>query len=71
MLMMSVSLSAIIHALGNVLGTRLYERFGGFTICVIAITTVYALILPVLRLVPARLTATRDGEAPEVAFGTE
>jgi len=35
---------------------------------VIAITTVYALILPVLLLVPRRLTATADGQAPEVAF---
>jgi hypothetical protein len=71
MLMMSVSLSAIIHALGNVLGTTLYERFGGSTICVIAITIVYALILPVLRFVPKHLTATADGQAPEVAFGAE
>ena len=71
MLMMSVSLSAIVHAVGNVLGTNLYERFGGFTACVIAITTVYALILPALRFVPKRLTATADGQAPEVAFGAD
>jgi hypothetical protein len=31
---------------------------------VIAITIVYALILPVLLLVPKQLTAYADGEAP-------
>ena len=30
----------------------------------IAITVVYAAILPALLLVPRRLTATADGEAP-------
>jgi hypothetical protein len=52
---------------GDLLGTTLYERFGGFTVCVIAITAVYALILPVLLLVPRRLTDTADGEAPASA----
>ena len=33
---------------------------------VIAITIVYALILPVLLLVPRHLIATADGQAPEV-----
>jgi predicted MFS family arabinose efflux permease len=50
---------------GDVLGTQLYDHFGGFKICVIAITVVYALILPVLFLVPKHLTATTDGEAIE------
>jgi hypothetical protein len=49
-----------------VLGTHLYDHYGGFTVCVIAITSVYALILPALLLVPASLTATADGHAPEV-----
>ena len=39
---------------GDVLGTKLYDHFGGFTVCVIAITVVYALILPTLLLVPKR-----------------
>jgi MFS family permease len=50
---------------GDVLGAKIYDlspRYG-FTYCVIAITVVYAAILPVLALVPKDLSATRDGEA--------
>jgi hypothetical protein len=69
--MMSLALYAIVTGLGNLLGTNLYEHFGGFIVCVIAITVVYALILPVLLLVPKRLIDTADGGAPEVAFTTD
>jgi len=48
-----------------VLGTNLYDHYGGFSVCVIAITLVYALILPTLLLVPKELTATADGEVVE------
>ncbi|HEX2817814.1 MAG TPA: MFS transporter, partial [Phenylobacterium sp.] len=66
--MMAISLYWIAIRFGDVLGTHLYERFGGFGVCVIAITAVYALILPVLLLVPKRLIATADGEvAPKPA----
>jgi hypothetical protein len=68
LLMMSGALISIISGLGNVLGTNLYDHFGGFTMCVIAITVVYALILPVLLLVPKRLIDTADGQTPEVPF---
>jgi hypothetical protein len=68
LLMMSVGLYAIVQGLGNVLGTNLYDYFGDFTVCVIAITVVYALILPVLLLVPKRLIDTADGQTLEVAF---
>jgi hypothetical protein len=44
--------------------TVLYERHQNFDICVSAITVVYALILPALRLVPSNLMATPDGKAP-------
>lgn len=54
---------------GDVLGTSLYDHFGAFTACVIAITVVYALIMPLIFLVPRRLIATADGEAPEGGFG--
>jgi len=70
-LMMSTGLYYIASRPGDLLGTYLYDRFGNFTVCVIAITTVYALILPVLLLVPRRLTATADGQAPEVAFSAD
>ena len=68
LLMMSAALYAIVAGLGNLLGTNLYDHFGGFTVCVIAITVVYTLILPVLLLVPRRLIDTADGQTPEVAF---
>jgi hypothetical protein len=66
-LMLSSSLFFIISRFGDVLGTRLYGYYGGFTACVIAITVVYALILPALLLVPKRLTATTDGQMPDRA----
>ena len=68
LMMTSAGLFAIVQSLGNVLGTNLYDHFGGFTVCVIAITVVYALILPVLLLLPNRLIDTADGQAPKVAF---
>ena len=62
-LMLSTASYYLVTQLGNLLGTTLYDRFGGFIVCVIAITTVYALILPALLLVPKRLLATADGQA--------
>jgi hypothetical protein len=67
-LLMADSLNSIVSRFGDRLGTFLYDHYGGFTVCVIAITVVYALILPVLLLVPKRLTATADGEAPAGGF---
>ena len=68
-LMMSSSIFFIVSRSGDVLGTSLYDDYGGFAACVIAITVVYALILPALLLVPKQLTATADGEplGPRVA----
>jgi MFS_1 like family len=60
-LMLSNSLLFIVSRFGDVLGTHLYDHYGGFTACVVAITLVYALILPALPLVPRGLTATADG----------
>ena len=68
-LMMSWSLYYVVSRFGDVLGTQLYDRYGGFSVCVIAITIVYALILPALLLVPKHLIATADGQTPELAFG--
>ena len=48
---------------GDVFGAWLYDRHGGFVTAVIATIVVYALILPLLLLVPGRLTRTTDGEA--------
>jgi MFS family permease len=62
-LMISNTFLFMVTGFGDLLGTELYERSGNFTVCVIAITVVYALILPTLLLVPRRLTASADGEA--------
>jgi MFS family permease len=58
---------------GNLIATRGSDWVGskiyglspthGFQYCVIAITVVYALILPVILLIPKEILATRDGEA--------
>ena len=70
-LMMSGSLFFVASRFGDVLGTNLYDHYGGFTACVIAITVVYALILPTLVLVPKRLIATADGQTPEFGFAAD
>jgi Major Facilitator Superfamily len=48
----------------DVLGVQLYNSSpkNGFLYCVIATTAVYALILPMLLLIPKKLIATKDGE---------
>jgi hypothetical protein len=66
--MMSYSLYFAVVRFGDVLGTNLYDRYGGFTVCVIAITAVYALILPALLLVPKHLVATADGQVADLEF---
>ena len=50
---------------GDLLGSWIYHSGAalGFTYCVVATTVVYALILPLILLVPKSLIATRDGEA--------
>ncbi len=62
MLMMSAGLNVIVSRFGDILGTHLYDYFGNFAACVIAITVVYASILPALLLVPIGLIATADGQ---------
>ena len=49
---------------GDLLGSRIYSSSPthGFLYCVIATTVVYALILPLILLVPKELIATADGE---------
>jgi Na+/melibiose symporter-like transporter len=62
-LMMSGSLFVVASRFGDVLGTSLYDYYGNFAVCVGAITVVYALILPMLLVVPSALTATADGQS--------
>jgi MFS family permease len=49
---------------GDILGTWIYDvgKPYGFRYCVIAITLVYAAILPVILLIPKHIIATADGE---------
>jgi Na+/melibiose symporter-like transporter len=57
---------------GDLLGSRIYNSSPthGFLYCVIATTIVYALILPLILLVPKALIATADGEPnPGIAAG--
>ena len=70
-LMMSGGLFWIASRFGDVLGTHLYDYYGGFAACVIAITVVYALILPTVLLVPKHLIATADGQVPEIDPATK
>ena len=54
------------------LGAKIYNSSPdhGFLYCVIATTIVYALILPLILLVPKELIATADGE-PSRATGDQ
>jgi hypothetical protein len=51
---------------GDLFGAWIYDNHGGFFVAVWITIGIYALILPVILLVPKRLLATRDGEALEV-----
>ena len=42
--MLANSLYFVVSRFGDLLGTNLYDHFGSFDVCVIAITIVYALI---------------------------
>jgi MFS family permease len=66
-LMLASSLYFLISRFGDVLGTRLYDHYGGFDVCVMAITVVYASMLPSILLVPRELIAAADGEAIQPA----
>jgi hypothetical protein len=69
-LMMLVDGMAVVSSRGgDLLGSRIYNASprNGFLYCVIAITIVYALILPLIFTVPKALIATADGEPSEDA----
>ncbi len=63
MIMLFTAIYWISLRFGDLFGTWLYDHQGGFVTAVIATIVVYALILPLLLLVPRRLIATTDGEA--------
>jgi hypothetical protein len=51
------------YRMGDLWGAEIYDHQGGFRMAVFATIGVYALILPLLLLVPRRLIDTADGEA--------
>ena len=63
MMLFGSSIYFISTRFGDLLGTEIYDHWGGFNVAVWATIAIYALILPVILLVPGRLIATRDGEA--------
>jgi hypothetical protein len=65
MLLWGITIYFIAVRFGDLLGTQIYDHGGGFYVAVWATIGIYALILPVILLVPKRLLATRDGEALE------
>jgi len=50
---------------GDLIGSKIYglSATNGFLYCALATTAVYALMLPVLLLIPKSVIATADGEA--------
>ena len=63
-LMLAATVSVISVRFGDVLGTALYDKYGNFFVCVVAVTVAYVLILPMLSLVPKQLISTADGQKP-------
>jgi len=61
-LMLAGGLYYVATRFGDLLGTVLYDYYGGFKVCVALITTVYALILPLIALIPKDIIATADGQ---------
>lgn len=59
-LMAFYCLENIASRFGDVLGTRLYDYWGGFPICVVSTAGTTALILPLLFLLPKHLIAKPD-----------
>jgi hypothetical protein len=59
-MMLSSSLFFISSRFGDVLGAYIYRHYGGFTPCVFAIVVVYALIVPVIFLIPRPIVANSD-----------
>ena len=69
LMMIAMSLYPLSSRVGDVFGSWLFglSPTRGFLYCVMAITAIYALILPLIPLLPKPLIATADGEPnPEI-----
>ncbi|MDB5462395.1 MAG: ral substrate transporter, partial [Phenylobacterium sp.] len=60
MMMLFLALYWISNRFGDLWGADLYQNHGGYNTTLWATIAVYALILPVLFLVPKRIKATID-----------
>jgi MFS family permease len=69
MMLVTASIYYVAVRFGDLLGTYIYDHHGGFVQAVWITVAIYALILPVILLVPKRLIGTRDGEALAIAEG--
>jgi len=67
MLLITMSVYYVAQRFGDLFGTFIYDHHGGFIPTVWITIAIYALILPVILLVPKRLIGTRDGEALALA----
>jgi MFS family permease len=63
MMMLFVAAYYVAVRFGDLFGTWLYDHHGGFKTAVFATIIVYALIVPVILIVPKRLISTTDGQA--------
>ena len=66
MMMLIISMYWVATRFGDLFGTWIYDGHGGFIGAVIATIFVYALILPVIFLLPRSLIDTTDGEPLEI-----
>ncbi|MBU1377363.1 MAG: MFS transporter [Alphaproteobacteria bacterium] len=62
MMMMFIAMYYVSLRFGDVFGAWLYDQKGGFQTAIYATVVIYALILPMLLLVPGNLKTTLDGE---------
>jgi hypothetical protein len=64
-MMLIVALMALAYRGSDLLGSWIYSSspLHGFEYCIMAMVAVYALILPIIAMVPKRVTATTDGQA--------
>lgn len=67
MMMMFIAMYYVALRFGDLFGAWLYEQQGGFRTALFMTIGIYALILPMLLLVPARLKAGVDGAKPAAA----
>lgn len=63
MMMMFIAMYYVSLRFGDLLGAYLYDKQGGFQTALYLAIAVYALILPMLLLVPKNLKASADGQA--------